>query len=37
MHIGMLTITFSLPGCGSLKEKRQRMVICGGGGLSTGG
>ena len=25
MHIGMLSITFSLPGCGSLKEKRQRM------------
>ena len=25
MHIGILTMTFSLPGCGSLKEKRQRM------------
>lgn len=25
MHIGILTITFSLPGCGSLKEKRQRI------------
>ncbi|WP_182405031.1 DUF503 domain-containing protein [Psychrobacter sp. GP33] len=25
MHIGILTLTFSLPGCGSLKEKRQRM------------
>ena len=25
MHIGVLTLTFSLPGCGSLKEKRQRM------------
>ncbi|OXY82575.1 DUF503 domain-containing protein [Oceanimonas doudoroffii] len=25
MHIGLLSITFSLPGCGSLKEKRQRM------------
>ncbi len=25
MHIGILTIIFSLPGCGSLKEKRQRM------------
>ena len=25
MHIGILTISFSLPGCGSLKEKRQRM------------
>ena len=25
MHIGVMTLTFSLPGCGSLKEKRQRM------------
>ena len=25
MHIGVMTITFSLPGCSSLKEKRQRM------------
>ncbi len=25
MHIGILTISFSLPGCGSLKDKRQRM------------
>ena len=25
MHIVILTLTFSLPGCGSLKEKRQRM------------
>lgn len=25
MHIGILTISFSLPGCCSLKEKRQRM------------
>ncbi len=25
MHIGVITLTFSLPGCGSLKEKRQRM------------
>lgn len=25
MHIGILTMIFSLPGCGSLKEKRQRM------------
>lgn len=25
MHIGILTMKFSLPGCGSLKEKRQRM------------
>lgn len=25
MHIGILTLTFSLPGCRSLKEKRQRM------------
>ncbi|MDY0205538.1 MAG: DUF503 domain-containing protein [Pseudomonas sp.] len=25
MHIGVLTLTFSLPGCASLKEKRQRM------------
>ncbi len=25
MHIGILTLDFSLPGCGSLKEKRQRM------------
>ncbi|WP_313596821.1 DUF503 domain-containing protein [Psychrobacter sanguinis] len=25
MHIGILTLTFSLPGCGSLKEKRMRM------------
>ncbi|MBM7457262.1 hypothetical protein HNR62_003174 [Oceanisphaera litoralis] len=25
MHIGILTMSFSLPGCGSLKEKRQRM------------
>ncbi|WP_339844458.1 DUF503 domain-containing protein [uncultured Halopseudomonas sp.] len=25
MHIGILTIRFSLPGCVSLKEKRQRM------------
>ena len=25
MHIGILTLTFSLPGCSSLKEKRQRM------------
>jgi hypothetical protein len=30
MHIAILTLTFSLPGCGSLKEKRQRM-----GGLHT--
>ncbi|MCG6657474.1 DUF503 domain-containing protein [Halomonas campisalis] len=25
MHIGILTLALSLPGCGSLKEKRQRM------------
>ena len=25
MHIATLTLTFSLPGCSSLKEKRQRM------------
>lgn len=25
MHIAILTLTFSLPGCGSLKEKRHRM------------
>ena len=25
MQICILTLTFSLPGCGSLKEKRQRM------------
>ncbi|WP_319781452.1 DUF503 domain-containing protein [Oceanisphaera sp. IT1-181] len=25
MHIGILIMTFSLPGCGSLKEKRQRI------------
>lgn len=25
MHIGVLTLTFSLPGCGSSKEKRQRI------------
>ncbi len=25
MHIAVLTFTFSLPGCTSLKEKRQRM------------
>lgn len=25
MHIGILTFTFSLPGCRSLKEKRQRL------------
>jgi hypothetical protein len=25
MHIGVLTIKVSLPGCSSLKEKRQRM------------
>ena len=25
MHIAILTLTFSLPGCSSLKEKRQRM------------
>lgn len=25
MHIGILTFTFSLPGCRSLKEKRQRI------------
>lgn len=25
MHIGILTITVSLPGCASRKEKRQRM------------
>lgn len=25
MHIGILTLTFSLPGCRSLKEKRQRI------------
>ncbi|WNK19510.1 DUF503 domain-containing protein [Halomonas piscis] len=25
MHIGILTLTFFMPGCGSLKEKRQRM------------
>ena len=25
MHIGVLTVTLSLPGCRSLKEKRQRM------------
>ncbi len=25
MHIGLMTITFSLPGCSSLKEKRQRI------------
>lgn len=25
MHIGIMTLSFSLPGCSSLKEKRQRM------------
>ncbi|WP_021029189.1 DUF503 domain-containing protein [Litchfieldella anticariensis] len=25
MHIGILTLRFSLPGCSSLKEKRQRI------------
>lgn len=25
MHIAILTVKISLPGCGSLKEKRQRM------------
>jgi hypothetical protein len=25
LHIGILTVTFSLPGCSSLKEKRQRV------------
>ena len=25
MHIGILTFSFSLPGCSSLKEKRQRV------------
>lgn len=25
MRIGVLTVTFSLPGCRSLKEKRQRL------------
>ncbi|MBP2280178.1 uncharacterized protein YlxP (DUF503 family) [Psychrobacter sp. PL19] len=25
MHIAILTLTFTLPGCSSLKEKRQRM------------
>lgn len=25
MHISVLTLTMSLPGCGSLKEKRQRV------------
>lgn len=25
MHIGVLTLSISLPGCRSLKEKRQRM------------
>uniref|UniRef100_UPI0025BD1F44 DUF503 family protein n=1 Tax=Halomonas sp. TaxID=1486246 RepID=UPI0025BD1F44 len=25
MHIGILTLHISLPGCQSLKEKRQRM------------
>lgn len=25
MHISVLTLSISLPGCGSLKEKRQRM------------
>ena len=25
MHIAILTFTFSLPGCSSLKEKRQRV------------
>lgn len=25
MHISVLTLIFSLPGCGSLKEKRQRI------------
>ncbi len=25
MHIAILTLSFSLPGCSSLKEKRQRM------------
>ncbi len=25
MHLGILTLNFSLPGCASLKEKRQRM------------
>lgn len=25
MHIAILTLTFSLPGCSSLKEKRHRM------------
>ena len=25
MHIGILTLSFTLPGCSSLKEKRSRM------------
>jgi len=25
MHIGVLTVSFALPGCRSLKEKRQRL------------
>jgi len=25
MHMAILTLTFTLPGCSSLKEKRQRM------------
>ena len=25
MHIAIMTLSFTLPGCGSLKEKRQRM------------
>lgn len=25
MHLGILTLNFSLPGCTSLKEKRQRL------------
>ncbi|RUO43934.1 DUF503 domain-containing protein [Aliidiomarina taiwanensis] len=25
MHIGILTVSITLPGCGSLKEKRQRL------------
>lgn len=27
MQIGILTFTFSLPGCSSLKEKRQRIEV----------